>query len=72
MFGNPGRVASDLPAQGNEFCDKRGLEFEQVSQHTSPGYPGSAVKADITYRCIQQSQDRNMRHDNGVSTVEIR
>jgi len=72
MFGNPGHVASDLMAKGNEFCDKQGREFELVSQHTSPGYPGSAAKADITYRCVQQSQDRNMRPDKGVSTVELR
>ncbi len=72
MFGNAGRVASDLMAQGNVFCDQQGREFEMVSQHTSPGYPGSPAKADITYRCVQQSSDRNMRPDNGVSTLEVR
>jgi hypothetical protein len=72
MFGNAGRVASDLMVQGNQFCDKQGREFELVSQHTMAGYPGSPAKADITYRCVEQSRDRNMRPDKGVSTVELR
>jgi hypothetical protein len=72
-FGNADTTARDLIVQGNEFCAKQGREFQLVTQNLQPGQPGRSIaRADITYKCVDQSHDVQMRPDRGTAELVVR
>jgi hypothetical protein len=73
IFGDVGAVAGDLMAQGNQFCESMGKQFELVTQSVTQNVPGVRLGgASITFKCVDQAKNPVMRPDKGVSTIEIK
>jgi hypothetical protein len=68
IFGDVSATAGSLLAQGNQFCEKLGKEFELVTQNTTNNIPGVRFGgASITFKCVAHASNPVMRPDKGVS-----
>ncbi len=73
IFGDVSAVAGSLMGEGYQFCGTMGKEFELITENTTQNVPGVRFGgASITFKCVNQSNNRVMRPDKGVSTIEIR
>jgi hypothetical protein len=61
-----------LVQQGTQYCAGKGLEFQMVTNQQIPTSPGHRGTATITFKCVTDSQDVELRKDNGGTTVENR
>lgn len=70
IFGDVTAVAGALMAEGNQFCETQGKEFELVTQNMTGNIP--AVRfggASITFKCVDKARSPIMRPDRGVTTI---
>jgi hypothetical protein len=54
-FHSGASVKADIYREANEFCDKKGLKFQPVSDRALDGVPGRAfANAEIIFRCLRE------------------
>jgi len=52
-FHSGASVKADIYREANEFCGKKGLQFQPVSDRSLDGVPGrSFANAEIVFRCL--------------------
>ena len=52
-FHSGASVKADIYREANEFCIKKGLEFQPVKEFSKDGVPGYAfANAEVVYRCL--------------------
>jgi hypothetical protein len=52
-FHSGGSVKADIYREANEFCIKKGLEFQPVKENSKDGVPGYAfANAEVVFRCL--------------------
>jgi hypothetical protein len=52
-FHSGASVKADIYREANEFCVKKGLEFQPVKDYAKDGVPGFAfANAEIVFRCL--------------------
>jgi hypothetical protein len=52
-FHSGASVKADIYREANEFCVKKGLEFQPVKDYSKDGVPGYAfANAEVVFRCL--------------------
>jgi hypothetical protein len=52
-FHSGASVKADIYREANEFCIRKGLEFQPVKDYSKDGVPGYAfANAEVVFRCL--------------------
>lgn len=61
-FHSGGSVKADIYKEANEYCLKRGLQFQPVRDSSKDGVPGYAfANAEVVFRCLTENDNEISR-----------